>query len=302
LDDQLTAANAQGRYEIKCLPPEAHYIVFASADGHGKSQQQVIPDSEPNRTELEPLVLKLAESNRMELEPLVLKLANRVLAGRVENQDDKPVSGVNVFLNGDGQPDGNATTDSKGRFHFKVCEGRIMLWANSQNGDGYAQANVEAGDTNVVMTLSAQPGGFRQEPKRASLKGRPLPDLATVNLAGDTASAEKPVLLCLFDAGQRPSRHVVSQLNEQVAALRQKNLCVLGVQAAPTSDEAFNGWKSASPVSFPVGRVTGESEKSKWASSVTTMPWLILTDASHKVVAEGFSLDEVDDQLQKLPK
>ena len=286
LNEQMAAADAQGRYEIKCLPPDAQYIVFATAKGHGRSQQQIQDDS---------------ETNRMELSPFVLKLADRVLAGQVLNENDKSVSSANVSLNGEDQPDGNMTTDSKGRFHFQVCEGQVRLFANAQNG-GFAQATAEAGDTNVVMTLSSQPGNVLQTPRRASLKGSPLPDLATVNLAGDTAPAGQPVLLCLFYASQRPSRHVVHQLDEQAVALRQQNVSVLGVQAAVTSDETFNEWKKASPVSFPVGRVTEKSEKSKWASAVPALPWLILTDANHRVVAEGFALDELDAQIKKLPQ
>jgi hypothetical protein len=281
----MAATDAQGRYEIKCLPPDAQYIVFATAKGRGRSQQQVQGDS---------------ETNHVELSPFVLKLADRVLAGQVLNENDKPVSGVNVSLNGEDQPDGNLTTDSKGWFHFQVCEGQVRLFANSQGG--YAQATAEAGDTNVVMTLSSQPGNIRQTPHRAPLKGSPLPDLATVNLASDTAAAGKPVLLCLFDASQRPSRHVVHQLDEQAVALRQQNVSVLGVQAAVTSEEIFNEWKKTSPVSFPVGRVTEKSEKSKWASAVPALPWLILTDANHRVIAEGFALDELDAQLKTLAK
>jgi protocatechuate 3,4-dioxygenase beta subunit len=286
LNEPMAAADAQGRYEIKCLPPDARYMVFATAKGYGRSQQQIQNDS---------------ETNRMELSPFVLKLADRVLAGQVLNENDKPVSGVNVSLNGEDQPDGNMTTDSKGRFHFQVCEGQVRLFANAQNG-GYAQATAEAGDTNVVMTLSSQPGNVRQAPRRATLKDSPLPDLATVNLASDTAPAGRPVLLCLFDAGQRPSRHVVHQLDEQAAALRQQGVTVLGVQAAVTSDETFNEWKNASPVSFPVGRVTEKSEKSRWASAVPALPWLILADANHRVITEGFSLDELDAQIKKLTK
>ena len=287
VDEQMKPANSEGRYEIKCLPADGQYMVWASAKGYGKSQQQVPAES---------------ETNRVELSPFVLKLADRMIAGQVLNAEDKPVSGVNVNLNGDGQPDGNMTTDSKGRFHFQVCEGQIRLFAYSQNGNGNAQATAEAGDTNVVMTLSSQPGNVRQPPRRAALKGSPLPDLATVNLASDTAPAGQPVLLCLFDAGQRPSRHVISQLEQQAAALRQQNIFVLGVQAAVTTDDLFNQWKSASPVSFPVGRVTEKSEKTKWASTVSALPWLILTDANHHVVAEGFALDELDAQVKKLAK
>src|SRR5208283_45590 len=190
LDEQTTSpVNAEGRFEIKCLPPDAQYLVYASARGYGKGQQQLQPDY---------------ESNRVELATFVLKHTDRIIAGKVLKDDDKPAAGVTVQLNGEDQPDGNLTTDSQGRFHFQVCEGQIRLFAYSQNGGGNAQATVEAGDTNVVMTLSSQSGNIRQPSYRASLKGGPLPDLATVNLASDTAPAGKAVLLCLFDASQRP--------------------------------------------------------------------------------------------------
>jgi hypothetical protein len=286
LDEQgATPVNAEGRFEIKCLPADGQYLVSASAKGYGKQQQNLSPEY---------------ETNRVELEPFILKHADLVIAGKILKDDDKPASGVNVNLNGDGQPDGNMTTDSKGQFHFQVCAGQIRLFAYSQSGNGNAQATVEAGDTNIVMTLSANPGSFRQAPARASLKGGPLPDLTSVNLTADAAPAGQPVLLCLFDAGQRPSRHVVNLLDQQAAALKQKNVAALAVQAIVTSDETFNGWKTASPVSLPVGRVTEKSTKTKWATAVTVLPWLILTDASHKVVAEGFSADELDAQIQKL--
>ncbi|MGA2542541.1 MAG: carboxypeptidase regulatory-like domain-containing protein [Verrucomicrobiota bacterium] len=286
LNQQTAAADAQGRYEIKCLPPDAQYMVFATAKGYGRKQQQV--QGEP-------------DTNRVELAPLVLKPANHVVAGQVVNEDDKPVPFVSVSLNGDDQPEGSMTTDSKGRFHFQVCEGQVRLFANGQQG-GFAQAQANAGDTNVVMTLSSQTGNVRQTPPRAPLKGRPLPDLAGVNLAGDAAPASQPLLLCLFDAGQRSSRHAVQQLGEQAAALRRQGVTVLGVQAAIASEEALNEWKSASPVSFPLGRVTEKSEKTKWVLEVPALPWLILTDAGHRVIAEGFALDELDAEIKKLAK
>ncbi len=287
LNEQPTIpVNAQGRFEMMCLPPDAQYIVYASAKGYGKAQDQLQPEY---------------ESNRVELAPFVLKHAERIIAGQVLKDDDQPASGVNVQLNGEGQPDGYMTTDRQGRFHFQVCEGQISLSAYSQNGGGNAQATVDAGDTNIVMTMTTASGEFREPPRRAALKGNPLPDLAVVNLAA-AAKTGQPVLLCLFDAAQRPSRHVISQLNQQAAALRQKNLCVLGIQAAVINDELFNAWKGASPVAVPVGRVMEKTAKTKWASETAALPWLILTDASHKVVAEGFSSDDLDAQIQKLAK
>lgn len=286
LNSQTAAADAQGRYEIKCLPPDAQYMVSASAKDHGQKQQQVQPEP---------------DTNRVELPPLLLKSADHVLAGQVVNENDKPVPGVYVNSSGEDQPQGNTTTDSKGRFHLKVCEGRIQLFANSQNGNGYGQAQAEAGDTNVVITISSQQG-VRQAPPRAPLKGRPLPDLAGMNLDADAAPAGRRLLLCLFDAGQRSSRHIVQQLNGQAAALREKGVTLLGVQAAITSDETLNDWKTASPVAIPLGRVMEKTDKTKWALDVPALPWLILTDADHRVISEGFALDDLDAELQKAPK
>jgi protocatechuate 3,4-dioxygenase beta subunit len=286
LNEQMSPVNREGRYEIKCLPPDAAYTVYASAKGYGKSQQHIAAG---------------AETNRLQLAPFVLKPADRVIAGRVLNDNEKPVSGVNIHLNGDDQPDGQATTDSKGRFHFQVCEGHINVSAYSQSG-GHAQATVEAGDTNIVMNLSSSPRGIRQPPPRASLKGGPLPDLKVVNIAAEAVPSGQPVLLCLFDASQRPGRRVIRLLDQQAAGLQQKKIVVFGIQAAVISDGEFNEWKSTGGVSFPLGRVTDASEKSKWVSGVSVLPWLILADANHRVVAEGFSLDELDAQLQHLSK
>jgi hypothetical protein len=285
LNEQLAAADAQGRYEIKGLPPEAQFIVYATAKGHGRVQQQLQGDP---------------ETNRVELSPFVLRPADHVLAGQVLNENDKPVSGVFVSLSGESQPEGVTNTDSKGRFHFQVCEGQVRLFASTEGG--YAQAVAEADDTNVVLTLTSQMGSVSRTTVRASLNGKPLPDLADVNLDTNAAPANRPVLLCLFDAGQRSSRHAVQQLGEQAAALRQQGVTVLGIQAVVTADDTFDEWKSASPVSFPIGRVTAKSEKSKWASAAPALPWLILTDAAHRVIAEGFALDELDAQIKKLPK
>ena len=77
---------------------------------------------------------------------------------------------------------------------------------------------------------------------------------------------------------------------------------MLGVQAAITSDETLNDWKTASPVSISLGRVTEKTDKTKWALDVPALPWLILTDADHRVISEGFALDELDAEIKKAAK
>jgi protocatechuate 3,4-dioxygenase beta subunit len=295
-NEPIASTDARGRYQIKDLPPDRAYFLVVSAKGHGQTREGVQADS---------------ATNRVEVSPVVLMLANRFLGGLVLDEKNKPVSGANVSLSGRGQPTSHMTTDSKGRFSFQVCEGTVNLFANSPMGGGFAQTAAEAGDTNIVLILGVQPAMqrvirtgdtrvTRNVTPLVSLKGSPLPDLASVNL--DAAHSSQAVLLCLFDAGQRPSRQAMRQLNEQAAALREQGVTVLGVQAVVTGGEILNEWKSESPVSFPLGRVTEKTELTKWMLDVPSLPWLILTDAQHRVVAEGFALDELDAEIKKLAK
>jgi hypothetical protein len=255
----------------------------ATAKGYGSASQNI---EEPG------------ETNRVELPPCVLKIADHKLAGEVVGEDEKPVIRANVYMYGQGQPNHSVRTDAKGRFKFdEVCEGTIQVSASARNAHGNTRA--EAGDTNVVIRLGVRESYSQQEtPRRVSLKGKPLPDLAGVELDGDAAPAGKPILLCLFDFEQRPSRRFVKQLAEQSEVLQRKGLTVLGLQAAVTTPEAFKEWKDANPLSFPVGFIVEKGDKTKWVSDVEKLPWLILTDADRHVTSEGFTLDELDTKLK----
>ena len=284
-DDKPTRTDAHGQFEITALPPGRKYSLDATAKGYGSANQNIAEEG---------------GTNRVELEPCVLRVADRKLAGEVLDADDKPVARANVFMYGPGQPNGSVRTDNKGRFKFdEVCEGSVQLSANLQNSHGGVRA--EAGDTNVVIRLGVnQPYSFREPPRRASLKGKPLPDLAPLEL--EAAPAGKPVLLCLLDVEQRPSRRLARQLSEQHDALKQKGVTVLGLQAAIISADSFKEWKQANPMPFRVGRVAEKSDKTKWAADVESLPWLILTDGKGRVAAEGFALEELDAKLALLGK
>lgn len=279
--------DAQGHYEITALPAGRKYSLDATAKGYGSANQNIQED---------------AETNRVELTPCVLKVADHQLAGEVVDADDKPVARANVFMYGQGQPNTSVRTDGKGRFKFdEVCEGSVQLSASIRNS--YGSARAEAGDTNVVVHLGVnQSFSSQAAPRRPSLKGKPLPELAATDLNSDSTPAGKPILLCLFDIEQRPSRRFMKQLAEEHDALRQKGLMVLGLQAAITTAESFKEWKDANPIPFPVGRLAEEGAKTKWASDVESFPWLILVDGERRVAAEGFALDELEAKLKALAK
>jgi hypothetical protein len=259
--------------------------VFAKAKDHGRSQQKVQAES---------------ETNRVELEPFVLKVADKIVSGQVVNADDKPVLGANVSLSGEEQPETSVTTDSKGRFNLKVCEGPVRLFANSQSG--YANATAEAGDTNVVLQLARNESYSSPVARRSSLKGKSLPDLSALGFAAEDLPAGKPVLLCLLDIEQRPSRRAARLLAEQHDGLRQKGIAILAVQATAIEADSLKSWKDSSPVPFRVGRVAERSEKSRWLSAVESLPWLILSDTQGRVVAEGFAIEELEANLKALAK
>jgi protocatechuate 3,4-dioxygenase beta subunit len=286
-EDKPIRTDARGRFEMTAMPPGRKYSMDATAKGYGSANQSIQEN---------------ADTNRIELEPCVLRVADRKLAGEVVDAEDKPAARVNVYMYGQGQPQGSVRTDEKGRFKFDaVCQGTIQLSANSQRS--YGNARAEAGDTNVVIRLGVnQSFSSRPVSKRPSLKGKPLPDLAAVELGSEAAPAGKPLLLCLFDLEQRPSRRFVKQLTEQYDDLREKGLTVLGLQAAVTTAASFREWKDANLVAFPVGRVAEKADKTKWASDVESLPWLILVDAERRVAAEGFALDELDAKLKALTK
>jgi protocatechuate 3,4-dioxygenase beta subunit len=137
LDSKRVRPDAPGRFEFTALPAGRKYSLWASAKGYGTASQNIQED---------------ADTNRVELPPFVLKVADRKLSGQVVDIEERPASGANVYIYGEGQPTGSVHADQKGRFRFdSVCEGRIQLSARLQNASGSLGA--EAGATNVVIRL-----------------------------------------------------------------------------------------------------------------------------------------------------
>jgi uncharacterized GH25 family protein len=281
-------ADAEGRFEIKALPPGRQYSINTSAKGFGQEQRNV-PASD-------------TATNRIELEPFQLDLADQRIAGVVLDDNDKPVASASVFSQGPKQPNLNAQTDAKGHFAMdKVCAGTIRLFANSQRG-GYANVTAEGGDTNIVIQISSSRVVRRMESPAARLKGKPLPDLAPLGLTPEQAPADQALLAMLIDAEQRPSRRALRLLGEQAAALKGKGVGVVVVQTGTMADDAFKAWKQEAALAFPVGCLKGDAEKARSAWGASALPWLILTDKAHRVTAEGFPLEELEAKLKDVGK
>jgi protocatechuate 3,4-dioxygenase beta subunit len=150
--------NSDGTFTIPALPVGQQYMVFVNASGHGSARKNI------GKTQ--------SQTNSIQLAPFKLKAADRQLAGQVLDTDGKPLSGVQVNLNGNGQPNGNVRTDATGHFKFTVCDGPITIFAYSPSGAGRnnsANWQARGGDTNVVVKM-----GARQPQRQAVTREIPL--------------------------------------------------------------------------------------------------------------------------------
>jgi hypothetical protein len=283
-------ADAEGRFEIKALPPGRQYSINTSAKGYGQEQRSLAASD--------------TDTNRVELEPFQLMPADQRIAGVVLDDNDKPVARAYIYSYGNRQPNLNAQSDAKGQFSMdKVCAGPIQLSANNMGG-GYGNVTAEGGDTNIVIHIGTQRLArvVTRSPQTTSLKGKPLPDLAPLGLTAADAPADQPLLAVLIDAEQRPSRRALRLLGEQAAVLKEKGVAVVVVQTGSMADDAFAAWKQEAGVPFPVGCVKGDAEKARASWGASALPWLILTDKARRVTAEGFDLDELEAKLKTVAK
>jgi hypothetical protein len=89
-------------------------------------------------------------------------------------------------------------------------------------------------------------------------------------------------------------------LSDQAAALKEKGVGVAVLQAGSMADDGFADWKKDAGAPFPIGRFKTDPEKARAAWGAAALPWLILADKAHRVVAEGFAPEEVEARLQAL--
>jgi hypothetical protein len=110
-------------------------------------------------------------------------------------------------------------------------------------------------------------------------------------------TTDRMLLVCFWDKDQRPSRHCIKGLLEQVAQLQARGVTVVTVHGSPVDESALKQWAAAARVTLPVGRVPEKPGATLSAWGVRGLPWLILTDCRHVVCADGFSLTELDTKV-----
>jgi len=283
-------ADAEGNFEVKAIPAEHKYSITASAEGYGQNRTEVQADD--------------AVDNQLDVGTLTLAVANLSVSGVVVDANDKPVADARISTYGEGQPYRNTQTDAEGKFTIeKICAGKIRISANiSGRTRLYGSVETEGGATDVKVVISERSTSTRYQPKRPpSLVGRPLPELKDLKIDLPPADiSDKMLLVCFWDMEQRPSRYCIRQLAKQANQLKQKGIIVVVVHASKIDENKLNEWIKEYNISFPIGIIQDNEEKSRFAWGVRSLPWLILTDHKHVVRAGGFALAELDEKIKEI--
>ncbi len=286
--------DAEGNFEIKAIPPEQKYNITANAEGYGRNRTEEISPED-------------IVDNQLSVGELKLPLANLTVSGVVVDDEDKPVTDVQISCYGDNQPSRRTQTDADGKFTLdKICAGRIRISANktgetTPSGPArlYGYIETEGGATDIKIIISQRSSSTRYQPKRPpSLIGRPLPELKDLKIDLSPADIkDKMILVCFWDMQQRPSRNCIMQLARQSEQLKQKGIIVVAVQASRIDENTLNQWVKKYKIPFAVGMVAGDEEKTRFAWGVRSLPWLILTDRRHVIRSGGFGINDLDEKI-----
>ena len=128
-----------------------------------------------------------------------------------------------------------------------------------------------------------------------------LPKFEYFNLRlSPNQTADKKIVVCFCNLDQPSSQQCVLTLRDRASSLAKKDLIIILVQAAPIETKRLNDWASTHNVTFPVGKFDdGIYNEVLKAWGVRSLPWLVLTDKEHVVIAEGVGLNELDDKIRQ---
>jgi hypothetical protein len=283
----------QGRFEIKAIPPVLNgfdYRISVNAAGFGpKEYERIKPEGKAGTT--------------VDVGTIALPLADQTVSGVVVDANGAPASYVPIFINGLAgeidHPSKSTATNDRGEFTItRLCKGVIRLQANfssSPGGQGFIRTQVPSQPVKIVL------GKDLTQMPDTSILSKVLPNLADLSKDLSEVKADnKPILLCLVDIEQRPSRRCLSDLAKKAGALADKGVSVVLVQTSKVDLKQYNDFLKANSIGFPIYMVDGDfgAKKAQWG--VKALPWLILADKGHVVHAEGFSVSELEAKVHEI--
>jgi hypothetical protein len=281
--------DSKGRFEISAVPPflkEDMYRINVNAAGYC-----------PVR--FDGISLVETFSNHVDLSPFVLHPLNMLVSGVVVDADGKLIANKVVNLGGPdggrGQPDKGTLTDADGRFFFsRISKGPLRLQAGWASDDDEGFLDAWAGDKDVKIVL----GQKRVHTGGASLVGKALPELEQFGLKSVSNTEGKKMLVCFWDMDQEPTRNCVQKLNTREKLLAEQGVDTVLVYAGQIVDSWLSDWLRKNRITITCGKFDENIQVIGRTWALQSLPWLILTDRNHFVIAEGFSLAELNDKIK----
>lgn len=147
LSEEITVTGADGRFQIRAIPPVGQCTLHSYAQAYG-SRDTDVP-------------VKTVEGLSFDVGTLTLPPANLSVAGWALDASGHPLAEATIYGWGEGQPLRlSAQTDAQGRFTLAgVCPGQVNLRVDADAGDGKrlgGQGRADAGATGVVI-ISHEP-------------------------------------------------------------------------------------------------------------------------------------------------
>jgi hypothetical protein len=286
--DVLVLTDSEGRFTMDAIPSVQKgfsYRLSVNASGFGPYRhRRISPEGPAGAT--------------VDIGVITVPPATASISGVVVDANGAPAPGarVHLFEGGRGeieQPRKAAVTDEQGRFGItRLCRGPIDLqvgWDKVPAQNAKMQVQIPCDPLRVVLGRNAV-----KEPE-VSIKGKALPGLAELSKDLTQIQGEgKPLLVCLVDVEQRPSRQCLSDLAKKTGVLSSKGVTPVVIQVSKADLGRYQDWIKANQIAFTIHSTEGDFESRKAQWGVRAVPWLILTDKDRKVVAEGFAASELD--------
>ena len=131
-----------------------------------------------------------------------------------------------------------------------------------------------------------------------TLIGCTLQDLNQLEIGLDSEQFEgKPLLLCIWDMQQRPSRAFIKKLAGRSKNLVHKGYVIVGIHTSKVNENKLKEWTTTNGISFQVIISETNEQHTQLSLAAKSLPWLILTDRRHIVTAEGFGIDDLNDKI-----
>jgi hypothetical protein len=280
-----------GRFEMRGIPPVQKgftYYLSANAAGYGQaSRVRIFPKGPPGTA--------------VDIGTVRLLPADTSVSGVVVDAQGTPAARVPVFTNSwpEYQPGKSTVTNERGEFTFtRVCQGRIIFQANPANAPGgasYLRTRLPARNVKIVLgkDLTELPKPATSNAARAQLIDL-CPDLSFLHTDG------RPLLLCFVDIAQQPSQQFLVDLAKQTDALEAKDIIIVVVRTSTIDIRPYDAFTKANHLSFCSLCVQDDFEARKTAWGIKSLPWLILADRQHSIIAQGFALDQLANKVKEI--